>query len=179
MKLLLIPESNSLSHIAKCLAVRESLLSRGHETVLAVNSSNSSFLEQNGVPHEVISDIQEADGAGLPTVEWFRRTAAIVKTIRDEVDLFERCNPDRVLGVFRFTARASAKLAGIPYDSLICGCMLPESNDALGFVDGEEGSAFQRAILDGFYRYGAAKLNVALKSFGLDRIDDMRDYAPW
>jgi UDP:flavonoid glycosyltransferase YjiC (YdhE family) len=174
MKILLIPESNSLSHIAKCLAVRESLLGRGHEAILAVNGPNASFLEQNGVPYEVISDIQEADGAGLPTVEWFRRTDAIMKTIRDEVDLFERCSPDRVLGVFRFTARASAKLAGIPYDSLICGCMLPESNDVLGFVNGEEGSVFQKAILDGFYRYGAAKLNVALKSFGLDRINDMR-----
>ena len=174
MKLLLIPESNSLSHVTKCLAVRESLLCRGHEVILAVSSSNSPFLKQNGIHHEVISDIQERDGAGLPTVEWFRRTDDIVKTIRDEVDLLERCGPDRVLGVFRFTARASAKLAGIPYDSLICGCMLPESKDALGFADGEEGSVFQKAILDGFYRYGAAKLNVALKFFGLDRIDDMR-----
>ena len=174
MRLLLVPGNNSLSHIAQCLALRETLLRRNHEVLLAVSKFSSPFLDQIGVPHETVRDIQERDGAGLPTVEWFRKTDAIEKTMKDEIDLFKRCRPDRIIGVFRFTARASAKIAGIPYDSFICGCMLPESNDVLGFSNGEEGSAFQKAILDGFYRYGAARLSAVLKSFGLDPVDDMR-----
>ncbi len=175
MRILLIPENNSLSHLAKCLTVRESLILRGHEVFLAVSGSRASFLTERNIPHEVITDIQETDGAGLPTVEWFKKTDAITRAIKDEVGLFKRCHPDRILGVFRFTTRASARLVGIPYDSLICGCMLPESDNALGFFDDEEDAPFQRTILNGFYRYGAARLSTVLKSFGLDGIDDMRD----
>ena len=174
MKFLLIPENNSLSHIVKGLALYESLVFRGHEVQLAVSNRHSYFLDKTGIPHCLLPDIQEADGSGFPTIEWFRKPERILETIKSELDLIFRYKPDRILGIFRFTVKASAFMAGIPCDSLICGCMLPDAGETLGFADGEPDSLFQREILNGFYRYGAAKMNTALQAFGLTPITDIR-----
>jgi UDP:flavonoid glycosyltransferase YjiC (YdhE family) len=133
------------------------------------------FLQKLQMDHFVLPDIQEQDEAGLPTVEWFRDPQYIIDCINAEVDLFRKYSPDRILGLFRFTVKASAQLAGIPYDSLICGCMIPDSQEVLGFADGEPGRAAQQIILNGFYRYAAIKTSIALTSFGLDEITDVRN----
>ncbi len=174
MRYLLIPGNNSLSHVAKSLAIKEVLVGRGHEVLIAVSRSSSMFLQKLQMDHCVLPDIQENDEAGLPTVEWFRDTQYIVDCINSEVDLFRKYSPDRVLGLFRFTVKASAQLAGIPYDSLICGCMIPDSQEVLGFADGEPGRGAQQIILNGFYRYAAIKTSIALASFGLEEITDVR-----
>jgi hypothetical protein len=43
MRCLLIPGNNSLSHVAKCLAIRELLINRGkgHVVLIAVTQKNS------------------------------------------------------------------------------------------------------------------------------------------
>lgn len=174
-KILLIPGNNSLSHVAKCLAIREELLARGHEARVAVSKRHSSFLDKFSIDHAVLPDIQENDDSGFPSVEWFRQPKHIIDCINAEVALLKEFQPDRVLGVFRFTLKASAKIAGVPYDSLICGCMIPESREVLGFVDGEEGRDTQRIILDGFFRYAGSRLGEAVASFGLEKTkDDIR-----
>ncbi|MBI4839439.1 MAG: glycosyl transferase [Nitrospirae bacterium] len=78
------------------------------------------------------------------------------------------------MGIFRFTIKASAQIAGIPYDSLACGCMIPDSQEVLGFVNGERGREAQQIILNGFYRYAAIKTSMALAAFGLEEISDIR-----
>jgi hypothetical protein len=170
---LLVPGNNSLSHIAKCLAIKEALVLRGHEVLIAVSRKSSLFLKNIDIDHYVLPDIQENDAAGLPTVEWFRHPDSIIDCINAEVELLKKYKPHRVLGVFRYTLKASAQIAGIPYDSLTCGCMIPDSQDVLGFASGEPGIEIQQLILTGFYRYAGAKINVALKAFGLDEITDI------
>lgn len=174
MKFLLVPENNSLSHIAKCLALEASLTARGHEVLVAVSSRSAQFIGERGARYCILPDIQENDGAGFPTVEWFRRPQRIIDCIYAEVALLKRFRPDRVLGVFRFTLKASARLAGIPFDSLTCGCMLPDTGDVLGFAPGEPGIELQRRYLDTFYRYAGAKTSQALQALGLAGIGDIR-----
>ncbi len=166
-RFLLVPGNNSLSHVAKCLAVREALVARGHEVQIAVSAKHSPFLARLSVECTILPDIQENDDSGFPSVEWFRDPGRIADCIRAETALVKRCRPDRVLGVFRFTLKTSASIAGVPYDSLICGCMVPDSEEVLGFADDEAGRDIQRIILDGFFRYAASKLDAALASFGL------------
>lgn len=125
MKFPLIPGNNSLSHITKCLAIDERLRTRGHEALLAVTAKHARFVRDSGRNCAILPDLQENDGAGLPTVQWFSNPDKIADCIRAEAALMQEYRPDRVLGVFRFTARASAAVAGIPFDSLACGCMLP------------------------------------------------------
>lgn len=176
MKFLLVPENNSLSHIAKCLALEAALTARGHEVLVAVSRKNAVFVRSvgGGISCCVLPDIQENDEAGLPTVEWFRRPQRIIDCMKAENALLREFRPDRVLGVFRFTLKASAQLAGIPYDSLTCGCMLPDSPEVLGFAPGEPGAGLQRQYLELFYRYAGAKVSVALTALGLDPVDDIR-----
>lgn len=174
MRFLLVPGNNSLSHLAKCLALESSLTSRGHRVVVAVSRKRAGFLEGRRVDYRILPDIQESDEAGFPTVAWFNRPKRIAECISSEVDLMKEIGADRVLGVFRFTLKASARLAGIPFDSLTCGCMLSRFPEVLGFAPGEAGSDLQRYYLDSFYRYAGAKTSLALRSFGLPAIGDIR-----
>ena len=175
MKFLIVPGNNSLSHVAKCLALQESLRARGHDTLVAVSARNSAFLDRLGIPHEVLPDIQENDGSALPTVEWFRNSAGIERCIRAEMELIARYAPDRVIGVFRFTLKAASAALGVPFDSLACGCMIPGTTEVLGFGPGEPGREAQRIILDGFYRYGALRTGEVLGRMGLPEVSDIRE----
>jgi len=175
MRFLLVAANNSLSHLAKALAAQQALVARGHEARIAVSRDRAPFLERLGEAHFILPDIQEADHAGLPTVAWFRKPERMVECIRAEVDLIGRYRPDRVLGVFRFTSKPAAELAAVPYDSLVCGCMLLECRDALGFVAGEVGAGQQLAYLEGFYRYAGAQSSKALRSLGLPAVRDVRE----
>ncbi len=174
MRYLLLPNNNSLSHVAKSLAIREVLVNRGHEVLIAVNQKHSQFLLKMGVEYHVLFDIQEIDGASLPTTAWFKHPQLVIDCIKAEEAILKKYKPDRVLGVFRFTGKASAQLAGIPYDSLICGCMLPNSSEVLGFTKKEAGVNLQYENLKGFYQYTGAKISLALTSLGLGKISDIR-----
>jgi UDP:flavonoid glycosyltransferase YjiC (YdhE family) len=175
VRFLLLPGNNSLSHVAKCLAVAEVLARRGHETLLAAGKRNARFVLDRGVDCRVLPDIQEEDGAGFPTVEWFRKPKRFAEVVAAETDLLRDYRPDRALGVFRFTGRASAELAGVPYDSLTCGCMLPESTEVLGFGPGDEGIEAQRSYLDSFYRFAGRRVSIALRELGLSPVADIRE----
>lgn len=168
-KYLLIPGNNSLSHVVKCLAVSDALIARGHEVRVAVSRKHSRFLRKLSIEHTVLPDIQETDESGFPSVEWFRQPQLIVDCITTEVDLLRSFRPDRVLGVFRFTLKSSALIAGVPYDSLICGCMIPDSPEVLGFADNEPGGSVQKIIFDGFFQYAGSKVGAALGAFGLPK----------
>ncbi|HUJ19830.1 MAG TPA: glycosyltransferase [Nitrospirota bacterium] len=168
-KYLLVPGNNALSHVAKCLALSEALIERGHEARIAVSRKHSAFLTRLSIEHFVLPDIQENDDSGFPSVEWFRDPRRIAACIHAEVSLLREYRPDRVLGVFRFTLKASAAIAGVPVDSLICGCMTPVSEDVLGFAEDEPGRDMQRIILDGFFRYAGSKLGASITAFGLPK----------
>ncbi|MHB8707499.1 MAG: glycosyltransferase [Desulfuromonadales bacterium] len=175
MKYLIVPGNNSLSHLGKALAVRDGLTAGGHDLLIAVSRARAAFLEHREIPHVVLPDIQEADGAGFPGVAWFQRPAQLAAVITAERQLLETLRPDRVLGIFHFTLLAAARLAGIPCDSLCCGCMLPGVVDALGFAPGEHGYEQQGAVMDGFFRYAGHRLSQTLAGFGLPAVSDARE----
>ena len=171
-RFLLEPCNNTLSHVAKCLALREILEARGHEVFLAVSAARAAFLDRIGQErYFVLPDIQEADAGPAPGFSWFRPDR-VEACVRAEVDLLQRLRPDVVLGVFRFTGPLSAALAGVPYDSLICGSMTPVCPDALGFATGETGADEQAAALRFFRRVCARRMQPALAALGLDPVDD-------
>ncbi|OGR60335.1 MAG: hypothetical protein A2X36_08075 [Elusimicrobia bacterium GWA2_69_24] len=173
MRILLLPGNNSLSHVAKALALDRAFRARGHETRVAVSRSRSGFLDRLGLPHVVAPDIQETDQASRPTTGWFHR-GAVAACVRAERELIREFRPDRVLGVFRFTAKAAAALEGVPFDSLACGCMLEECPDVLGFVLGDAGRAAEAAVLDDFWRFAGARLSAALGPAGFGPVRDAR-----
>lgn len=174
MKFLLIPENNSLSHILKCTSIMDILKSNGHEVHIAISEKHSNFLINLGINHHILSDIQETDHGGFPSFKWFSNIETITQCIQEEVALIDKVKPDRLLGIFRFTLYASSQIVKIPYDSLICGCMIPDSNEVLGFSENEAGRDLQKKYLDNFFRFAGKKLSLALTKFDLDKIDDIR-----
>jgi UDP:flavonoid glycosyltransferase YjiC (YdhE family) len=174
MRFLIVPGNNSLSHIFKCLSVTDSLTARGHEVIIAVCRDRVKFLVHLGYKHYVLPDLQESDGSGLPTIEWFRRPKYIEECIRAEIDLINKEMPDRVLGIFRFTLKVSSKFAGVPFDSLVCGCMIPDTEEVLGFAEGEPGIEDQKMNLITFYRYAGARVSKVISTMGLGKVEDMR-----
>jgi UDP:flavonoid glycosyltransferase YjiC (YdhE family) len=173
-KFLLIPGNNSLSHVAKCLALKTELLRRGNRVLIAVSRKHSRFLHSLRCEHAVIPDIQEADDAASPTWEWFRKPERIESCIRAEIELMSTYRPDRVLGVFRFTAKSAAAVLGLPYDSLACGCMMPDTEEVLGYAPLEAGRDCQAQYLDNFFRFAAKKISMALERFGCAAVPDIR-----
>lgn len=175
MKFLLVSKNNSLSHVAKCLAIQDGLTALGHDSLIAVSSKNAAFLRALDRDYAVLPDIQENDGAAFPTVQWFSDPGKIADCIKAELALLNEYRPDRVLGVFRFTIKAAADLAGIPYDSLSCGCLIPSPGEVLGFHAGEEGAQLQQQYLDLFFRYAGDRLSVVMRGLGLPGVTDIRD----
>jgi UDP:flavonoid glycosyltransferase YjiC (YdhE family) len=174
MKLLLIPENNSLSHIAKCLSIMAILQTNGHEVHLACSKQHHAFLNNLGIRHHILADIQETDYGGFPSFKWFSNIEIITACIEAEVALIQKIKPDRILGVFRFTLYASAQIAKVPYDSLICGCMIPDSQEVLGFSPNEPGMELQEQYLANFFRFAGKKFSSAMAGFGLVPLDDIR-----
>ena len=171
MRFLLTAAGNTLSHVAKCLALREVLAARGHEVHVATSECRSGFLRRLGVAHEVVAEPGDDDRAPAPTLAWFR-APRFEACVRAEVELLRRLAPDRVLGVFRFTGALSARLAGVPYDALVCGCMTPACAETLGFAPGDPGEPEQAEALAFFRRATAARAAPALERLGLAPVDD-------
>ena len=146
MKFAIILENNSLSHITKCLSIMDILQSKGHEAHIAVSEKHSGFLNNLGINYHILSDIQESDSGGFPSFKWFSNIETITNCIQEEVELINKIKPDRILGVFRFTLYASSQLAKIPYDLLICGCMIPDCDEIWGFSEKRGRERFTKKI---------------------------------
>ena len=94
MRFLLLANNNSLSHLTKCLALREKLGARGHEVIVAAGHRHVSFLTRLDIEHVVLPDIQEVDGSPVPTFAWFQ-PQRFEKCVLAEVDLLRQLQPDR------------------------------------------------------------------------------------
>jgi UDP:flavonoid glycosyltransferase YjiC (YdhE family) len=171
MRFVLSAAGNTLSHLAKCLAVREALAGRGHEVHLVTTAGRSPFLRALEIPHEVLPEPGDVDRAPAPTLAWFR-APRFEACVRAEVELLRRVRPDRVLGVFRFTGALSARIAGVPYDALVCGCMTPACDETLGFAPGAPGERVQAEAIAFFRRAGADRAAPALRRLGLEPVED-------
>lgn len=171
-RFLLLPGNNTLSHIAKCLALRNRLQSKGHEVHVAVSENRASFMRLLDQPHHILPDLNDNDLSATPTLGWFR-SQRLLTCIQAEVDLMRRLKPDRVLGVFRFTGGLSASLVGVPYDSLVCGSMTPACQEVLGFANDEPGVEEQAAALNFFRSAGANRFAPVLRQLGLGPVDDL------
>ncbi len=173
MKFLFIPGNNSLSHVSKCVVLQNILNAIGHEGLIAAGIQHSPFLDSLGITHQNIPDIQETDHSPFPTIYWFKNPQNILNCIQSEVDLINAFKPNKILGVFRYTTKISAQITKVPYYSLVCGCIIPEFKDVLGFQKNDPGYFKQRENLKTFNQYASTKMNIALKTLGLNEINNV------
>jgi UDP:flavonoid glycosyltransferase YjiC (YdhE family) len=154
MRIALLLGNDSLSHTARGLALRGRLLERGHEVLLIAGGRGARLLDS--ISAWVLPDLGDVDGAAAPGVEWFR-PQNFERCLRSEADLLRELRPDRALGIFRLTGSSAAKLAGVPFDSLACGCVMPECPAVLG-MDGRHPLERAQEKTFGIFRGYCAKL---------------------
>jgi UDP:flavonoid glycosyltransferase YjiC (YdhE family) len=154
MRIALLLGNDSLSHTARGLVLRQRLLARGHEVMLVTGQRGARLLDSMSA--WVLPDLGDVDGAAAPGVDWFR-PQNFARCLRAEADLLCKLRPDRALGIFRLTGSSAAKLAGVPYDALVCGCVMPECPAVLG-IDGDHAMESAQARTFGMFRGYCAKL---------------------
>lgn len=173
---LIVAAGNSLSHVGKALSLRSVLIRKNHTAIVAAGQNFSGIFSWLKIPFAVISDIQERDHSSFPTITWFSDTAIVRNCVLEEIALIERIQPDAVIGIFRFTLKAAAHMVGIPYYSLSCGCLLPDTNEPLGLFSDEAGNKKQQVNIDYFFRYAGSRIGRALNDSGLTKkITDARE----
>ena len=164
---LIVAAGNSLSHVGKALALRAALVGKGHRVILAAGRDFTwLFTWLGGISFEVVADVQETDHSSFPTISWFINGEVVRNCLLEEVALIEKIKPDVVVGIFRFTLKAAAKMVGVPFCALSCGCLLPELEEPLGFFSDDEGAVRQRENIDYFFRYVGTRLARAFKQLG-------------
>ena len=175
---LIVAAGNSLSHLGKALALYTALRQQGFRALIAACGKYAPALERLEIPFLPVSDLPETNRAAppFPAISWFAAPRSISGCIREEIALLERCRPDAVIGIFRFTLKAAAQNCGIPFYSLSCGCLLPENDEPLGFPGGLQDSDRQRTNIDYFFRYAGSRIRQAAQRLGISlRLDDARE----
>lgn len=155
MRVVCIPEGNSIAHVSRLLEIAKVLRTRGHECVFAGFGQSLDVVKQDGfelrpLPGLSIERIAEA----VRTLNFdllFGDSAEMDGFVDAELELYRTTRADLVLADHRFTARISAQLAGLP---------------SVGVVNSHASNHSPRPMLMPFYRRDRGG-SVLARSLGL------------
>jgi len=129
-RILILPASNTLSHVAQALAIAERLESQGMECHLALARVRAAWASQFHPRCHEISELWQPSGMPFPCPRWFSDRAYVERCLASREDLIERLQPALVIGIFDFLCKASAR--ELPVIAINGACMLPWFNGVLG-----------------------------------------------
>lgn len=115
-RILFVAEAVTLAHVARPLALSSSLKASGCELGFACNPHYHWLLKDFGGSVHALDSIDSAQflhalAQGRPVYD----EATLSRYVADDLDLIKRFNPDLVVGDFRLSLSASARLAHVPY----------------------------------------------------------------
>jgi len=118
-RVLFFAEAVTLAHVARPIALAQSLVSAGHEVIFACDPRYASFLQ--GEPWQTLAlhSISSAQflgalASGSPVYD----VQTLRAYVRQDLELIKGVKPDLIVGDFRLSLSVSARLAGIPYAAL-------------------------------------------------------------
>lgn len=120
MRILLMAEAVTLAHLARPLALAAGLQAAGgHTLVLARPASHAHFVDLPGVPqHDITSMPPERFIAALAAGRPVGDAALLLRQADEDLRLFAQVQPDLVVGDFRLSLSASARVAKLPYATI-------------------------------------------------------------
>jgi UDP:flavonoid glycosyltransferase YjiC (YdhE family) len=178
--ILIAAAGNSLSHLGKALSLYKALQQKSYRPVLAACSKFTPILERMEIPFESVADLPGEKASPFPVISWFSDPDTVAGCLREEIALLEQEQPDAIIGIFRFTLKAAAQIPNIPYYSLSCGCLMPNTNEPLGFPAERKESKKQQTNIDYFFRYAGSRLQRAADKTGISLpIRDAREMLLW
>src|SRR5262245_38464638 len=115
-KILFIAEAVTLAHVGRMLALAESLDPRSYDATVAFDDRYRQAVGVTSVPIQPVRTIPgrqffEALAKGAPIYRW----QDLVQYVEDDRALIQANKPDVVVGDFRLSLAASARLEGVPY----------------------------------------------------------------
>ena len=119
-KILFMAEAVTLAHVGRPLALAQALDRQRYDVSFACAAGYDMFFKGSGVQPLRINSISSerflaALAAGKPVYD----AATLQQYVDDDLRLLNQVMPDVVIGDFRLSLSVSARVAGIPYISLI------------------------------------------------------------
>ncbi|HVM59512.1 MAG TPA: hypothetical protein VMV72_01485 [Verrucomicrobiae bacterium] len=165
-RILLLPNTNTLSHLAQALAIAEWLEPLGGECHIGLAEPRRAWGGQFFPRCHVVRELWEPSGLPYPCPRWFADADWVEQCLSSQEQLRQQLQPAAVIGIFDFLGKAGAR--GIPFISINGHCMLPTYRGVLGFDHGDSSARQQQQrTLDSFWRFAARKINPSLERRGL------------
>lgn len=129
MKILVISEFLSLSHLARPLALAEILANNQHQVILGASSRAKKFIPsktkysfialQSTNPTRFLKRLK----FGLPLITY----SDLSRSLKEDLRILQEIRPDVVVGDFRWSLSVSSKKLGIPYFAITNAHLSPKS----------------------------------------------------
>lgn len=115
-RVLFFAEAVTLAHVARPIALAQGLDRTAYECTIACDTRYERFLQGGPFRHVPLGSISSVQFlAALATGSPVYSLDTLRGYMREDLALIERWQPDVVVGDFRLSLSASARLAGVPY----------------------------------------------------------------
>jgi UDP:flavonoid glycosyltransferase YjiC (YdhE family) len=166
-RILLLPNTNTLSHVARAVACADWLEAAGYETHVGLSERRLAWASTHHRRCHPLRELWETSGVPFPCIGWFSDAPSIERCFQSQEAVLKRVKPDLVVSVFDFISAAVAP--PIPRISINGACMLPFYAGVLGFDETPtEARRTQKRILDNFWRYAARSFLAPWRARHLD-----------
>ena len=161
-RVLILPNTNTLSHLGRAFALAAWLDAEGFETHLAFSAARQEWAARYYRRCHVVPELWEPSGISFPCIQWFGDRDHIEACARSQEDVIARVKPDLIVGIFDFVSALSA--GTIPRLSVNGACMLPAYGGVLGFDDEETPARLeQRALFKMFWSFAGRTFHPACR----------------
>jgi len=168
-RVLIFPNTNTLSHFTRALSVAEWLDAHGFEAHIGLSHSRRFWASRFYQRCHRISELWEPSGIPFPCLKWFADESHVQKCINSQKEVIKEIKPDVIVGIFDFVSAVTTQ--NIPRICINGYCMLPIYHGVLGFdnhssPDREE----QERIYNNFWSYSAKPFSRSLIAHGKSEV---------
>lgn len=119
MRLLFMAEAVTLAHVARPIALAQSLDPQRFEACIATSPATQSWVQAAGLRSAALRCIPPGDFTrALARGQVLYSAQTLRDYVRDDLRLIDFHKPDAIIGDFRLSLSVSARLAGVPYFTL-------------------------------------------------------------
>jgi hypothetical protein len=160
--ILLFPNSNTLSHIARALALAYWLEAEGFECHIGLSNSRKTWATRFWGRCHGLFELWEPSGVPFPCLHWFADPRYVEACVTSQESVIADVKPELVVGIFDFPSALSC--GPIPRISINGACMLPAFEGVLGFDETPTPRRDeQQRILSHFWSFAAQSFATALE----------------
>ena len=153
-RILIFPNSNTLSHVSRALSLCQWLGEEGYEAHIGVSNSRKKWVQGFWPRCHGVLELWEPSGKPFPSPGWFSDSVYSEACVTSQEAVIDLVRPDLIVGIFDFVSGISRGNA--PHISINGACMLPCNQSVLGFDEQETPERKeQKRIFRAFWAFAA------------------------